>query len=76
MIATHNIKVNGRWIRAGEFYDEPKKAKEPEKEVPATEKPKEEKPAVETVKAPEKVPEKKQEAAAIQRTPSRRKASK
>jgi len=22
MIATHNIKVNGRWIRAGEAYGE------------------------------------------------------
>lgn len=23
MIATHNMKVNGRWIRAGESYGEP-----------------------------------------------------
>ena len=35
MIATHNIKVNGRWIRAGEEYGEkkpqPVKPAEPEK---------------------------------------------
>lgn len=35
MIATHNIKVNGRWIRAGEEYGEkkpqPVKSAEPEK---------------------------------------------
>ena len=27
MIATHNIKVNGRWILAGQEYDDP--AEEP-----------------------------------------------
>ena len=42
MIATHNIKVNGRWIRAGEEYGEkkpqPVKPVEPEKkEQPVTE---------------------------------------
>lgn len=32
MIATHNIKVNGKWIRAGEEYGEPEqKAKAAEK---------------------------------------------
>ena len=32
MIATHNIKVNGRWVRAGEKYD----ASEAEKVQPET----------------------------------------
>lgn len=27
MIATHNIKVNGKWIRAGEEYGEPEQKK-------------------------------------------------
>lgn len=31
MIATHNVKVNGRWIRAGERYGDP----EPIREAPA-----------------------------------------
>lgn len=43
MIATHNIKVNGRWIHAGEEYElEPTvKAEEPEtvKEAPEAEAP-------------------------------------
>lgn len=37
MIATHNIKVNGRWIQAGESYEEQKEAavqKDPAPEVP------------------------------------------
>ena len=48
MIATHNIKVNGRWVQAGEYYEaeEPeKKAEEPVKvpeEKPVEESPKEE----------------------------------
>ena len=52
MIATHNIKVNGRWVKPGEEYGEEKKAapkkvsepvKEPENnaaEVPVKEEPK------------------------------------
>ena len=39
MIATHHIKVNGRWIHPGEEYGEPKKAEaEPKPEVKAEEK--------------------------------------
>lgn len=33
MIATHNIKVNGRWIMAGEEYSEAPELKEIEKAV-------------------------------------------
>ena len=37
MIATHNIKVNGQWYRAGEELpaEEPKKAEKPVEEIPA-----------------------------------------
>lgn len=53
MIATCNIKVNGRWIRAGESYELPeektarKKPVKEEPEIPAEEKKAEEKPAAE-----------------------------
>ena len=39
MIATHNIKVNGRWIRAGEEYGEVKEPKEIKKSVEQTSEP-------------------------------------
>lgn len=44
MIATHNIKVNGRWIRAGEEYGEPeqKESVKVTEKVPETEPVKEE----------------------------------
>jgi len=38
MIATHNIKVNGRWIHAGEEY-EAEEQKTPKKNVKAEDKP-------------------------------------
>jgi len=51
MIATHNIKVNGMWIRAGEQYGEPEAKQKAEKvaepvaaEEPNAEEPKAEKP--------------------------------
>lgn len=50
MIATHNIKVNGRWIHAGEEYEAeerktPKKEKAEDKPAaPAVEEKQEEKP--------------------------------
>ena len=54
MIADHNIKVNGRWIMAGEEDEaEPvKKVEKPEKkpEVKAEEKPVKEEPKAEPVK--------------------------
>ena len=70
MIATHNIKVNGRWIHAGEHYELPGQAKEPEKAAPV--KPEEEKPAEAVAEAPEKVPEK----PVVPARTTRRKASK
>ena len=39
MIATHNIKVNGRWIMTGEKYGEEapaKKAEQPAEVIPET----------------------------------------
>ena len=46
MIATHNIKVNGRWYRAGEEVPEQAEtSKKEEKPVEKTEAPKAEKPA-------------------------------
>ncbi len=36
MIATHNIKVNGRWYRAGEVIPETKPVKAEKKEEPKT----------------------------------------
>lgn len=50
MIASHNIKVNGRWILAGQEY-EPEEKKAPVKAEPAAE-----------PEAPVKEPEKKEEA--------------
>lgn len=50
MIATHNIKVNGRWYHAGEELPgeetAPKKAEKPAevKEIPAAEEPAKEEP--------------------------------
>ena len=56
MIATHNIKVNGRWIQAGEEYNaEPVKETKPAEE--AERKPEEKEPEV-----PAAVEEPKQEA--------------
>lgn len=45
MFATHNIKVNGRWVKAGEEYsaekpDKVRKAQEPEEVNPETDEPK------------------------------------
>lgn len=62
MIATHNIKVNGRWVLAGQEYEAeeqkaPKKAEKP----------------VEEVKEPEAAPEVKAEEAQPKKAPSRRK---
>ena len=43
MIATHNIKVNGRWYKAGEEYEaEQPRQEEPAAEIPVTEVPAEE----------------------------------
>ena len=70
MIATHNIKVNGRWVHAGEEYtvEKPvpqKAAEEPKKEV------KPEQPAVEVEKKAEPAVESKPKAA----TSTRRKST-
>jgi len=67
MIATHNIKVNGQWYRAGEEYavSEPDVAEASEtqpEDVPSEEQP-------ESGVAAEAEPVK------VKRTPSRRKAS-
>lgn len=66
MIATHNIKVNGRWIHAGEEY---------EPETVVTEMPAE-KPAEESVVQEAEIPVEKEEpkTEAKPKTPSRRKA--
>ena len=64
MIATHNIKVNGRWIRAGEEY-EPERVATPKRAEKA-----EPKPVVQEDVPAEKVEEPKP------RSTSRRKASK
>ena len=66
MIATHNIKVNGRWIHAGEEY---------EPEMVVTETPAE-KPAEESVVQEAEVHAEKEEPKpeAKPKTPSRRKA--
>ena len=55
MIATHNIKVNGRWILAGEEY-EPEAVVTPEKAEEAERKPEKQEAPVETTekKAEEK----------------------
>lgn len=55
MIATHNIKVNGRWIRAGEEY-EPEQVVTPKKVEEAERKPEEQ-----VQEAPVEVAEKKAE---------------
>ena len=67
MIATHNIKVNGRWVKAGEEYElevlakekpveaepaEEKPAEEPVEETPVAEEPEQEKTAEEEKPAP------------------------
>lgn len=58
MIATHNIKVNGRWIHAGEEYDaEPVKETKPAEKAerkPETKEP--EAPAVKEVPKQEEKP--------------------
>ena len=69
MIATHNIKVNGRWVRAGESYEAEKPEKKAEKPVKEPEKKLDEKPVEEVPKA-EPVKEEKP------KTTTRRKASK
>ena len=53
MIATHNIKVNGRWVKAGEEYQLEEKAEKPVKKAaePKPEKVPEEKPEKEEPKA-------------------------
>ena len=52
MIATHNIKVDGRWVHAGEEYErEEAKAEAPVKKVEEPESKPEEKPAKEEPKA-------------------------
>ena len=69
MIATHNIKVNGRWIRPGEEYEPEEKA-----EVKPAEKPVkkvEEKPVVKETPKAEPVKE-----TPKPKTPTRRKVSK
>ena len=66
MIATHNIKVNGRWIHAGEEYHVEQPVAPKKAEAPKAEK------AVEKPVVPEvKVPEVKEEPKA--KTPARRK---
>lgn len=57
MIATHNIKVNGKWIRAGEEYGEPEQKK----------------PAKVAEKAPEAEPVKEEPKAEVRTTTTRRK---
>ena len=48
MIATHNIKVNGVWVQAGEKYDpEKRKPEELPEEEPVKEEPKVEEPEAE-----------------------------
>lgn len=67
MIATHNIKVNGRWYHAGEeLPGEPKKAKEPKQVAP------------EVAETPELVPQEPEEPKPEPkpRTTPRRKAAK
>ena len=50
MIATHNIKVNGRWVAAGEEYKEEAEKKPARKPAePKAEKPAEEEKAAEPV---------------------------
>ena len=53
MIASHNIKVNGRWVKAGEEYQPEEKAEKPVKKAaePKPEKKPEEKPEQEEPKA-------------------------
>lgn len=66
MIASHNIKVNGRWVKAGEEYQPEEKAENPVKK--AVEPKPEKKPEAETPKAePEKAEPK------AKTSPSRRK---
>ena len=67
MIATHNIKVNGQWIRPGETYEDPIA-----KPVRKKEEPKEEKITEETVIFEEEKPK----AEPKPRSTSRRKITK
>ena len=52
MIATHNIKVNGRWVKAGEEYTLAEKAKAAEKPERKEEKKPEEAPKAEAPAKP------------------------
>jgi len=47
MIATHNIKVNGRWVAAGEEYEEKPEVNPVEEELKAEPEPVEEAPEAE-----------------------------
>ena len=70
MIATHNIKVNGRWVRAGEEYQVEQPVTPKKAETPKVEKAVEE-PQTPEVKTPEVKAEQKTESKA--KTPARRK---